>query len=164
MNAFVGIGSNMGNPIDNCLKAISMIGDVDGCSIIKRSSFYKTEPVGYRNQHWFVNCVILLETRFSPYKLLARLQEIERIIGRKKGVRWGPRLIDLDIIMYDDLIIDNGMLTIPHPHMHKRRFVLVPMNEIASDVVHPVLNMTMKELLDILPRNGQAVFLVRDKK
>jgi len=164
MKAFVGIGSNIGDRMGNCLKAISMINDVDGCSVIKRSSFYRTEPIGYKDQNWFVNCIILVETKFSPYELLMQLQEIEKSMGREKGIKWGPRLIDLDIIMYDNLIMDNGKLTIPHPLMHKRRFVLIPMNEIAPSVIHPVLNKTIKEILNSLSEDGQAVFLVRDKR
>ncbi len=164
MKAYVGIGSNIGDQINNCLKAISMINSTDGCSVVKRSSFYRTEPVGYKDQAWFVNCVILLKTGFSPDKLFFRLQEIEKVMGRKKKIRWGPRLIDLDIIMYDDLVMDNGNLSIPHPLMHKRRFVLVPMNEIAPEVIHPVLNKSIREILDGLSEDGQAVFLIRDKK
>lgn len=162
MKVFIGIGSNMGDPLNNCLKAIGMIGQAKSCHVMRRSSFYRTEPVGYKNQDWFVNCVILVETELAPHMLLTRLQEIEYAMGRKREIKWGPRCIDLDIILYGDLIIRDEKLIIPHPFMHKRRFVLIPMNEIASNVIHPVLNKTVKELLNELPDDGQAVFPIRD--
>ena len=144
MKAFIGIGSNIGDRLENCFKAISMIDNINNCIVLKRSSFYKTEPVGYRDQDWFVNCIILIDTALSPHGLLKELKNIERLMGRQGGIRWGPRVIDLDIIMYEDLIMDDDELTIPHPMMHKRRFVLVPMNQIAPYVIHPAFNRTIR--------------------
>ena len=161
MKAFIGVGSNIGEKIENCIKAISFLNRIEGCSVIKRSSFYKTEPIGYKDQDWFVNCAVMIETELSPYELLKKLKEIELLMGREKGIKWGPRIIDLDILMYEDIVIDEDELTIPHPLMHKRRFVLVPMNEIAPDIEHPVLKKSIKELLRRLPEDGQEVFLLK---
>ena len=162
MKVFISIGSNIGEKLGNCLRAISLI-DKEIGPVIRRSSFYKTEPVGYKDQDWFVNCIILIDTQLDPYELLSRLQKIESMMGREKGIRWGPRVIDLDIIMYEDVIIDEERLTIPHPLMHKRRFVLVPMSEIAPDLVHPVLKKSVKEILKSLPEDGQYVSLIAEK-
>jgi len=161
LKAFIGVGSNIGEKIENCIKAISFLNRIEGCSVIKRSSFYKTEPIGYKDQDWFVNCAVMIETELSPYELLKKLKEIELLMGREKGIKWGPRIIDLDILMYEDIVIDEDELTIPHPLMHKRRFVLVPMNEIAPDIEHPVLKKSIKELLRRLPEDGQEVFLLK---
>ena len=162
MKAFIGIGSNIGDKIENCLIAIDMIDKIKGCSVIKRSSFYKTEPVGFKDQNWFVNCVILIDTIFSPHSLLKKLQKIENVMGRKRKIKWGPRIIDLDILLFDSLIIKDKKLAVPHPLMHKRRFVLVPMNQLAPDLIHPVFNKSIKELLNNIPEDQQSVFLIRD--
>ncbi len=162
MKAFIGIGSNIGDKIKNCLRAIYMIDRMNGCSVIKRSAFYKTEPVGYRNQSWFVNCVIKIDTSYEPYKLLKKLQRIEYMMGRKRQIRWGPRIIDLDILLFEDIVIDTEELKIPHPLMHERRFVLVPMSQIEPDLVHPVLNKKIKEILELVPEEGQKVIKIRD--
>ncbi len=161
MKAFIGVGSNIGEKIENCMKAISLLDSIEGCSVIKRSSFYKTEPVGYKDQDWFINCVVMIETELSPYELLEKLKEIELSMGREKGVRWGPRIIDLDILLYEDTVIDSDELTIPHLLMHKRRFVIVPLNEIAPDFIHPVLKKSIKELLKRIPEDGQEVALIK---
>jgi len=162
MRSFISIGSNIGDGIENCLMAIDMINKTKGCSVIKRSSFYRTEPVGFKNQDWFINCVIMIDTIFSPFKLLQRLQEIENIMGRERKIKWGPRIIDLDILLFDSLIIRDKTLTIPHPLMHKRRFVLVPMNQLAPDLIHPIFNKTIRELLTNIPDDGQTVVLIKD--
>ncbi len=162
MKAFIGIGSNIGDGIRNCSKAISMIDNIIDCSVLKISSFYKTQPVGYIDQNWFVNCVVLVNTGLSPYGLLYSLQEIENIMGRKRFIKWGPRIIDLDIIMCEDMIISSEDLIIPHPLMHTRRFVLIPMNQIAPEITHPVYNMTIKELLNNTSESGQMVSLIRE--
>lgn len=162
MRSFIGIGSNIGDKIENCIMAIDMIDKINGCSVIKRSSFYRTEPVGFKDQNWFVNCVIMIDTVFSPFVLLQKLQEIEDIMGRERRIKWGPRIIDLDILIFDGLIIRDKILTIPHPLMHKRRFVLVPMNQLAPDLVHPIFNKTIRELLSNIPDNEQTVVLIKD--
>jgi 2-amino-4-hydroxy-6-hydroxymethyldihydropteridine diphosphokinase len=115
--------------------------------VIKLSSFYCTEPIGYTKQEDFVNLVAEIETSLSPIALLARCHVIEDALGRSRLVRWGPRTIDLDILLYGSQVINDAELTIPHPMMAKRAFVLVPLFEIAPNIVHPVLNTTVTQLL-----------------
>ncbi len=161
MRAFISIGSNIGEKLQNCLKAICLLDNLKGCKVIKKSSFYKTEPVGYKEQDWFINCAVLIDTKLNPYELLDRLQQIEILMGREKSFKWGPRLIDLDLLLYEDIIMNGEKLTIPHPLMHKRRFVLVPVSELAPDLIHPVLNKSIIEILRSLPEDGQSVSWVK---
>ena len=161
MRAFVAIGSNIGEKLQNCLKAIRLLDSVKGCRVLKKSSFYKTEPVGYKEQDWFINCAVLIETELNPYELLDRLQEIEVLMGRKKSFKWGPRVIDLDLLLYEDMVINGKRLTIPHPLMHKRRFVLVPVSELEPDLIHPVLNRSVTDILRDISEDGQSVILVK---
>ena len=142
----IGIGSNLGNREENCLKAIQFLSQ-EGIRIRKRSSMHETEPWGMKDQPRFINMAIEGETGLKPKELLSVLKEIEDGIGRVATYRWGPRLIDLDILLYENLVIDTPELTIPHPRMHEREFVLRPLAEIAPDRIHPVLKKTMRELL-----------------
>ena len=144
--AFVGIGSNLGNKIENCVDAIRKISDFATISAI--SSMYETEPVGNEGQPSFINCAVKIETDLSPYDLVLSLQSIENILGRERVQKWGPRTIDLDILFYDDLVIESDELTIPHPRAHLRRFVLEPLSEIAPDLVHPTFNFSVSKLLE----------------
>ncbi|MFB3926518.1 MAG: 2-amino-4-hydroxy-6-hydroxymethyldihydropteridine diphosphokinase [Syntrophales bacterium] len=155
--AFVGIGSNLGEPVRNCLAAVERLSEVEKTEILERSSLYRTEPVGIRAQNWFVNCAVEIRTRHDPDQLLNSLQEIERDMGRAREIRWGPRIIDLDILFYGQEIIRTGRLTVPHPELHKRRFVLVPLNEIASYLIHPVFGISIKGLLDRLLDHKEVV-------
>jgi 2-amino-4-hydroxy-6-hydroxymethyldihydropteridine diphosphokinase len=143
---YLGIGSNLGSRQDNCMKAISMIED-SGLTVTRISSMYETEPWGSADQPMFINMAIAAETSFTPVELLALLKEIETKMGRQPAAKWGPRIIDLDILLYDDIIMNNNRLTIPHPLMHKRDFVLKPLSEIAPEKVHPVL---LKKIGDLL--------------
>jgi 2-amino-4-hydroxy-6-hydroxymethyldihydropteridine diphosphokinase len=120
------------------------------------SPFYETEPVEFTDQAWFLNCAVALETIESPEELLTSILHIEKEMGRQRVQKKGPRNIDIDILLLGDIILDSPSLTIPHPAMHERRFVLQPLAEIAPDVRHPVLRKTVRELLDGLPK-GQAV-------
>lgn len=142
---FVGVGSNLGVRYKHISSAIAKIKKLPGTKVIKTSSFYETEPVGH-SKFKFINCVIQIETGLLPQELLIRLQEIEEFLGRKRIVKWGDRTIDLDILIYDDLIIDEEDLKIPHPLMGDREFVLKGLCEIAPEFVHPVKKKTMKEL------------------
>jgi 2-amino-4-hydroxy-6-hydroxymethyldihydropteridine diphosphokinase len=133
-DVFIGIGSNLGNREDNCNDAIRRLGR-SGIEIIARSSMYETEPWGVTDQPKFINMVIRIGTTLEPSELLAALKEIERKMGRVDTGKWGPRVIDLDILLYGDLVIDEPDLTIPHPHMFERDFVLKPLSEIAPEII-----------------------------
>ena len=151
--AYIGIGSNLGNREENCLRAVSLLTE-HGLTLLKRSSIIKTEPWGMEEQPSFINMAVAVETTLSPVKLLVVLKEIETDLGRIETFRWGPRIIDLDILFYDDLVMEKPALSIPHPHIKDREFVLKPLAEIAPDLVHPVLKKSIKELLDICPKKG----------
>lgn len=137
-SAYLGIGSNIRDRKENCLEAIRLIGESPFISVIKRSSLYETEPVGYKDQPAFINCVIEIETTLTPRKLLEVCQGIEESLGRERVDRWGPRTIDIDILLFNNLVINERDLKIPHPLMHERGFVLVPLLEIAPGAFHPV--------------------------
>jgi 2-amino-4-hydroxy-6-hydroxymethyldihydropteridine diphosphokinase len=124
--------------------------------VLAASSLYETEPVDFIEQPWFLNCAVALETRKTPQQLLAAILGIEEQMGRKRLQNKGPRSIDIDILLFDNVIMNSKELTIPHPAMHQRRFVLEPLAEIAPDAIHPVLKKTIRELRDALPP-GQAV-------
>ena len=155
--AFIGLGSNLGDRVGNIQKAIGEISKLGYVSTV--SSLYETEPVGVENQPDFINCVIKLEISLSPYGLLVSLQSIEKGLGRERERRekWEPRTIDLDIIFYDDLVIETHGLTIPHPRAHLRRFVLEPLCEIAPDFIHPTLKVTVSKLLEGLANSERVV-------
>ncbi len=142
---YIGIGSNLGDRKESCLRAIEEL-QRRGIKVTKRSALYETEPWGVKEQPRFINMVIEAETDQTPRKLLEIIKEIEREIGREETYRWGPRMIDLDILLYGDLIIDEPDLKIPHPHMLERDFVLRPLLEIAPDVMHPVLKKRIREI------------------
>lgn len=146
---FIALGSNLGDREKNILDAINYMIE-EGIDIIGISSIIETAPYGLTEQPSFLNCVVEGITNFSPRELLFILLDIERRLLRVRTIRWGPRTIDLDIIFYDDLIIDEPDLKIPHPDMQNRIFVLKPLSEIAPNFVHPVLRKTIKALLDEL--------------
>ena len=145
--AYIGIGSNLGTPGKNCIEAIEKISSTKDIKIISRSSFYQTEPIGEVQQDWFVNSAIKIKTNLSPTNLLSALLNIESSMGRTREEKWGPRLIDLDLLFYGNLILRKKGLTLPHPEILKRKFVLIPMSEIAENLVHPTLKKTIKTLL-----------------
>jgi len=141
---YLSLGSNLGDRSTNLHKAISHL--PPKVQLVTQSSIYKTEPWGYSDQPSFLNQAIKADTSLEPFELLAFLKEIEISMGRQETFHFGPRLIDLDILFFDDLILDSPELTIPHPHIAERAFVLIPMAEIAPDFFHPVLNKTIQEL------------------
>ena len=147
-SVFIGIGSNVGDATDNCIKAVKEIGLIKGNRIVKVSSLYMTEPISHIKQDWFINCVVKIETDLTPYSLLSDLQKVEKRLGRKRDIRHGPRTIDLDILIFNSLIIDDDKLKIPHPRMHERRFVLEPLSEIDENLIHPVIKKSIKSLLN----------------
>lgn len=148
--ALIGVGSNLGDKIGTCESAIDRLDRLKGIRIRKRSSFYKTEPVGYLEQDWFVNCVIKVETAFGPCELLGCLKNLEGALGRRKTFLWGPRVIDLDILLFNEEELRSEDLQIPHPRLHERAFVLVPLCEIDPQAFHPCLNQTAQKLLENL--------------
>jgi 2-amino-4-hydroxy-6-hydroxymethyldihydropteridine diphosphokinase len=145
---YIGLGSNMGDKIANLNKAIEELGKVAGNKVLAVSSLYKTEPVGGIEQDWFVNAVAEIETGLTPRELLNKLLYIEKNLGRVRDEKWGPRVIDLDILLYDDLVMDEEGLSIPHPYLYERGFVLVPLAEIAPKMIHPKLKKSMTELME----------------
>ena len=158
---FLSLGSNMGDRSANISQAVSLLSISDKIKVVKTSSFYETEPWGNKNQDWFVNAAMAIDTDYSPEELLQYCQDIELKMGRirKENEHWGQRAIDIDILMYDDRVISiPSRLNIPHPLMHLRAFVLVPMLEVKADLVHPVFNKTISELYDELD-NPEDVFL-----
>ncbi|SRR5208282_3904415 len=151
---YLSLGSNVGNREANLNTAIDRLRDFG--EVVAISSFYETEPVEFTEQPWFLNCVVALDTEKTPKQLLAGILDIEQQLGRRRGQKKGPRIIDLDILLLGNSIVADRGLTIPHPAMHERRFVLEPLAEIAPEVRHPVLRRTIRELRDALPP-GQAV-------
>lgn len=153
---FVGIGSNLGDPLSNCLEAVRKISSLERVTLSKESSFYRTEPFGFKDQDWFVNGVIEIKTAYTPRTLLETLKAIEYEMGRREGERWGPRVIDLDILFYGQEVIDEEGLVIPHRELHKRRFVIVPLNEIAPYVIHPAFGVSIRGLMDRLEDESEV--------
>lgn len=143
--AYISIGSNLGDRESNCRKATHEISEFAEVSAM--SSLYETDPVGNEDQPLFINSVIEIQTDLSPHKLLDKLHSIEKKLGRLREIKWGPRTIDLDIIFYGNDIMNDADLIIPHPQAYKRRFVLEPLREIAPDVIHPSLKLSIRELL-----------------
>jgi len=153
-HAYLSLGSNMGDRAANLNTAISRLGGLG--KVVAVSSFYETEPVELTAQPWFLNCALQLDTEKTPRQLLHEILAIEQEMGRRREQKKGPRNIDIDILLLGDATIETQGLTIPHPAMHERRFVLEPLAEIAPEIEHPVLKKTVRELRDALPA-GQIV-------
>ena len=159
---YIGIGSNLGDRKENTLEAVSRVAKLPGTRIVRASSLYESEPLGDAKT-WFVNSVIEIETELVADVLLRRLKAIEKAMGRKrvKGKRWGSRVIDLDILLSDQEVVDKRSLKIPHPEMHKRRFVLLPLAELAPHVVHPQLGQSVSALLATVKDDKRVTLLPR---
>lgn len=156
---FLGIGSNIGDATANCATAVKRISDIDGIRALRCSSLYKTQPVGVEEQGWFVNGVIEIRARLGPRALMNAVQSVEDEIGRLRGEKWGPRIIDIDILLYGQVVMEEEGLVIPHSELHKRRFVLVPLNEIAPCAIHPAFGISVKGLLDRLQDENKVEWL-----
>jgi 2-amino-4-hydroxy-6-hydroxymethyldihydropteridine diphosphokinase len=143
----IGFGSNLGDSVQVCLAAIERLCNHPHIRVLKRSSFYRTKPLMFTAQPWFINGVVLCETDLSPEDLLNVIHQIEKDFGRNRQIRWGPRTLDLDLLSFGDQQINLPSLTIPHPRLHERRFVLVPLLEIAPEWAHPTLSISARELL-----------------
>ena len=156
---FISIGSNIGDRLENCKKAIKGLSDNENIRLIKMSSFYETEPWGEIEQDWFVNCVVKIETSLDVKALFALFQDIEKGLGRNREKKGGPRIIDLDILFFNRDITEIKEIIIPHQLLHKRRFVLTPASEIAPDFIHPVLKKRVADLLRELDDSKKVIRL-----
>lgn len=157
---YIGIGSNLGDKKENYREALARIAKLPKTRITRESSLYESEPLG-DSKEWYVNGVIQIETDLGPELLLKKFKNIERAMGRKKvRKKWGARIIDLDILFYDTRILEKRNLKIPHPEMQHRKFVIIPLSEIAPQMVHPVLGVTVSELL-VHAKDDKRVSLLR---
>lgn len=152
---YLSLGSNIGDRAGNIERAVARVEDA-GIRITKRSALYLTEPLELREQEWFLNCAVEAETELSAVELLHVLQRIEQEAGRQRLIRSGPRTLDIDLLLFDSDILHGPELDMPHPRMAVRRFVLVPLNEIAPSLVHPELHRTIAELLAETADRGEV--------
>jgi 2-amino-4-hydroxy-6-hydroxymethyldihydropteridine diphosphokinase len=154
---FIGIGSNEGDRLEAIFRAVRALADVEGVRVVQMAIITETDPVGGPPQGPYLNTVVEIETGRSPQALLGTLKEIEQRLGRRPSTeRWGPRVIDLDLLLYGDRVIEEAELTVPHPRMHERRFVLEPLCQLASDLIHPRLRQPVETLLARLPASPQT--------
>jgi len=154
-SVYLSLGSNLGDRQANLRTAIGKLMNLG--DVMTVSSIYETEPIGLREQPWFLNCVVLMQTERLPRLFLKYILGIEQEMGRKRLQPKGPRIIDIDILLFGNATIETPELTVPHPAMHERRFVLAPLAEIAPEVRHPVMKRAARELLEALPREGDRV-------
>ncbi|WP_108672107.1 2-amino-4-hydroxy-6-hydroxymethyldihydropteridine diphosphokinase [Peribacillus acanthi] len=167
--AFLSLGTNIGERYQYLRDAVQLLGEDPSIDVLKISSIYETEPVGYTDQGNFLNIVVKIETRYSPEELLLRCQSIEQNLGRKREIRWGPRTIDLDILLYNQENIEADNLSIPHPRMHERAFVLIPLLETEPNIKLPTMDIPLTSLLENMPekegvqkwkqKNGEDAFV-----
>lgn len=167
-NAYISLGSNIGERSENLKGAIEKLEGHPEIKVVNHSSVYETDPVGYENQDQFLNMAIEVKTNLKPYELLEVCLEIEKELGRKRDIRWGPRTIDLDILLYNQENIKSEKLTVPHPRMHERAFVIIPLLEIHPNIKLPTMESPLNISLEDIPdregvriwkrRNGEDVF------
>jgi len=145
MRAYLSLGSNLGDSARVLRKALKLL-PAAGIRVQRVSSFYKTEPIEFLDQPWFVNCAAEVKTALPPLELLRKIKSLERTLGRRSGKPKGPRLIDIDILLYENVVVRSSRLVVPHPRLSERRFVLVPLREIAPGMTHPVSGKTVSEM------------------
>lgn len=153
---YLSLGSNRGDRVTNLHRAMEELGNT-GVKVQRVSSFYKTEPLDFGPQAWFLNCAVEASTELMPMQLLGAVKSVERVLGRRPGVNKGPRLIDIDILLYENVVVRTAVLTIPHERLHERRFVLVPLQELAPAGRHPVSRRTVTEMLQETADLSQVV-------
>ncbi|MBN1300431.1 MAG: 2-amino-4-hydroxy-6-hydroxymethyldihydropteridine diphosphokinase [Melioribacteraceae bacterium] len=146
--AYIGLGSNVGNKINHLKRTVEIINTENNIVVKKISSVYITSPYGLMDQDNFLNCAVEIESSYTPLELMTFLKKTESAVGRQIREKWGPREIDIDLLLYSDYIINTGGLTIPHPEILKRDFVIVPLLELKEDLVHPINKNLLKEYLD----------------
>ena len=158
----------MGNRLDTFQTAFRLLDENEHIKLVSCSSLYETDPVGYTDQDCFLNAVFKVETDLKPEELLRTCMQIEQELGRKRDIRWGPRTLDLDILLYNHENVETEILSIPHPRMHERAFVIIPLMELETDINLPKMNTSLSDLLDKIPdkegvrlwklKNGEGVF------
>ncbi|MFJ7851094.1 2-amino-4-hydroxy-6-hydroxymethyldihydropteridine diphosphokinase [Peribacillus sp. NPDC097206] len=166
--SYLSIGSNMGESFDTFQRAFQLLSEDPHIKLVSCSSLYETDPVGYTDQDCFLNAVIKVETDLTPEDLLRACMQVEQELGRKRNVRWGPRTLDLDILLYNHENVETEILSIPHPRMHERAFVIIPLMELEPDIILPKMNTSLSDLLEKIPdkegvrlwklKNGEGVF------
>jgi len=159
---YIGVGSNLGDKPHNCTTSLQKINQLPGCEVTAFSDIFKTEPEGVTGQDWYANCVAEIKTSRTPFQVLKDLLAIEYDMGRVRTKRWESRIIDLDILLFGQAIMESDNLTIPHPLLHKRRFVLEPLVQLAPDLIHPILNVTIRQLFNELPK-GSSVEVLKEE-
>jgi 2-amino-4-hydroxy-6-hydroxymethyldihydropteridine diphosphokinase len=153
--AYLSLGSNLGDRRANLRNAIGKLLNLG--NLLAVSSFYETEPVDFEEQPWFLNCAVALQTELKAEDFLAEVMAIEREMGRQRTQPKGPRTVDIDILLVGKAVLSSPKLTLPHPAMHQRRFVLEPLAEIAPEMQHPLLKKSVREMLAALPKGGGTV-------
>jgi len=157
MRVYLSIGSNMGKRFDNITHALKKLNEIFKTKVKKASNIYETEPVGNKNQPTFLNIAVEIETELNPLELLSEIKKIEYELGRTPCEKWGPRIIDIDIILYGNVCINEKQLVLPHAEFRKRRFVLQPLAELCSNEVDPITGMTIEELLLSTEVEGKVI-------
>ncbi len=161
VSTFIGLGSNVGDREGYLKKAVAALARLKGNKILQTSSIYETEPWGRKNQSYFLNMVVEMGTELDPCALLKCCQKIENKLGRHREDAWGPRIVDIDILLYGESVVHDKDLQIPHPRVAERRFVLVPLGEIASDVFIPGVRKTVREVLGACSDEGSVTLYER---
>lgn len=157
MKVYLSIGSNLGNRLDNIINAVKKLNSIVQTKVNKVSNIYETEPVGEKNQPAFLNIAVEIETELNPLELLSEVKKIENELGRTPRERWGPRIIDIDIILYGNVCINDERMVLPHAEFRRRRFVLEPLVELCRNEVDPITGKTIEELLSSPEVEGKVV-------